>query len=68
MTPADIHARIDRRRRALGLSWERLGERAGLDPRTLRRIAETREGPGLRTLEQVAAALRCSPAELAGWR
>ncbi len=57
---------VRRRRKALGLSLEKLAERADLSPNYLGTIENGRRDPSLSTVEKIADALGAAPGELLG--
>ncbi len=57
---------VRRRRKALGLTLEKLAERANLTPNYIGTVENGRRDPSLSTIQQIAAALDAPPAELLG--
>ncbi|GAA3162696.1 hypothetical protein GCM10010466_62040 [Planomonospora alba] len=64
--PGDLGRRVSARRESLGLSRERLAERAGIDPGYLAYLEESAASPAAETVQRLAAALDTTPEELLG--
>ncbi|WP_203872400.1 helix-turn-helix domain-containing protein, partial [Planomonospora parontospora] len=64
--PGDLGRRVAARRETLGLSRERLAERAGIDSGYLAYLEEAAASPASETVQRLAAALETSPEELLG--
>ncbi len=62
----DFGEAVRRRRKALGLTLEKLAERAKLSPNYVGTIENDRRDPSLSTVIDLARALGAAPAELLG--
>ncbi len=66
LQPVNFGEMVRRRRKALGLTLEKLAERANLSPNYVGTVESGRRDPSLSTIQQIAKALGAAPAELLG--
>ena len=66
-TPAEMGARIRRRREALGMKQVRLAEAVGITRHRMCNLELGKARPDYECLALVASALRVNPARLLGW-